>query len=194
MASRFQIKLQGSILEELERGPRSIAELADVLKANYHSTRNCVRTLQAAGYIKAANTLSQRNTKYELGLQAGTELATIPRIQGHKFHNLMEWFKQPMERSQGAAAVVNIAYHVTRIMDAARKSAKGENVELILNLTRERMEADREYIKQALRIYDIILNDPANWTVEFISRYPHDPDWNNDLLDAAMEHYFPKES
>lgn len=194
MASKFQIRLQGKILEALERNSLSITDLSQRLGSNYYSTRQAVRDLQESGQVKMVNSISARNTKYTIGSQAGINISTIPTHNGIKINKVIELYGMTADSSAGCDAIINLPRHVTRLMDAAKKLAKGEQAELQINLTREQMERDYSALESTVKLYQAILDNPANWTSEFLGRYPHDPEWDNEALKLAMAHYYGKDS
>jgi predicted transcriptional regulator len=190
MRSAFQEIIANEILHKLETNPCTVAELAADLHRNYYTTRLVVQSLMADGIIIRADN-KFRNGKLAL-VAADTPTSVIPSVSiGTVYYKLTQVLSmRHQKRSNGADAVLRFPMHITRLLNAAVSLSEGKDQTRTLKLLQREMEKDREYIQQAVDIYDQILKNPVNWNPDSLKRFITDPALDMRDLKDAYSYYF----
>ena len=191
--SNFQMKVRNAIIQQLEMGPASTAELAVSTKYNYHSVRGQVRALEDEGVIKPLDR-SYRNTKFVMGSDNGpNNIIPILHIDDKRF-KLQELLQlRHNDNPHGAQAVHNIPKHLARLFKAAIRVSEGRDTTLTLTALKTDMVNDLQALKRAVYVYEQVLQDDRNWNPENLKRYPLDATFEQSVIDSAYVHYFKVE-
>lgn len=194
--SKLQDLVETEILEVLPGKAMSIAELASELKRNYYTVRNAVRSLTDKGLIKPRDSYTFRNVQFMMAGE-GTTNNLIPIVSVGGIRNkLIEYIKLKDNPQEATHKAVDSAPRViTRLMLVALRLHQGETVmPHELELIRKDIEFQRDKLMNFVSLYNQILDNPVNWNVDLLRRFPRDAEFDKELVtDAHASYYLDKE-